>query len=188
MLGQVYSGPAEAGSRRKPSSRSARAPIRKTQSSRLVVAMILEMQKKIPEAKQKYDEVLAIDQRSVIAANNLAYLYAEANENLDRALILAQTAVEQAPDNPDVRDTLGWVYYQKAVARSRGPCVRGQHCEESQQPDLSLSPRPGVREAGQPRSRAAVLPGGLEAQAGLPGGSAGVEDDRWLKACSPPAA
>ena len=51
----------------------------------------------------------------LIAANNLAYLYAEANENLDRALILAQTAVEQAPDNPDVRDTLGWVYYQKQL-------------------------------------------------------------------------
>jgi tetratricopeptide (TPR) repeat protein len=32
---------------------------------------------------------------------------------LERALELAQTAVEQAPDNPDVRDTLGWVLYKK---------------------------------------------------------------------------
>jgi tetratricopeptide (TPR) repeat protein len=73
------------------------------------------MQQKAPEAKQKYDEVLAIDPRSLIAANNLAYIYAQANENLDRALSLAQTAVEQAPDSPDVRDTLGWVYYKKQL-------------------------------------------------------------------------
>jgi tetratricopeptide (TPR) repeat protein len=83
--------------------------------ARLVVAMILEMQQKVPEAKQKYEEVLAINQRSMIAANNLAYLYAEASEDLDRALTLAQTAVEQAPDNPDVRDTLGWVYYKQEL-------------------------------------------------------------------------
>jgi tetratricopeptide (TPR) repeat protein len=51
----------------------------------------------------------------LIAANNLAYLYAEANENLDRALSLAQTAVEQAPDSHEVRDTLGFVYYQRQL-------------------------------------------------------------------------
>ena len=65
MLGQVYLAQAEAGPGESRSSRSERAPIRRTHSSRLVVAMILEMQKKVPEAKQKYDEVLAINPRSV---------------------------------------------------------------------------------------------------------------------------
>ena len=59
--------------------------------------------------------MLAIDTRSVIAANNLAYMYAETGGNLDRALSLAQTAVEGAPDSAAVQDTLGWVYYQKQL-------------------------------------------------------------------------
>ena len=84
-------------------------------TAHLVVAMILESQRDVAAAKKKYDEVLAINSRSVIAANNLAYLYADSGENLDRALDLAQTAVKQAPDNAAVQDTLGWVYYQKQV-------------------------------------------------------------------------
>jgi putative PEP-CTERM system TPR-repeat lipoprotein len=84
-------------------------------SAHTMLAMILEVQKNVPEAKKKYEEVLSIDGRAAVAANNLAYLYADSGENLDRALNLAQTAVEQMPDNPAVQDTLGWVYYKKQL-------------------------------------------------------------------------
>ena len=84
-------------------------------TARLMAAMIFEAQRNRSEAKRLYDEVLTIDGRSVIAANNLAYLYAEDGENLDRAVALAQSASQQARDNPAVRDTLGWVYYRKQV-------------------------------------------------------------------------
>jgi tetratricopeptide (TPR) repeat protein len=114
MLGQVYLAQQKLDAAKAEFDKRATANP-KDATSRLVVGMILELQKKVPEAKQKYDEVLAIDPRSLIAANNLAYLYAEANENLDRALSLAQTAVEQAPDSHEVRDTLGFVYYQRQL-------------------------------------------------------------------------
>jgi tetratricopeptide (TPR) repeat protein len=51
-----------------------------------------------------------------VAANNLAYLYAEEGTNLDMALQLASTAKQGLPENPDVDDTLGWVYYKKDMA------------------------------------------------------------------------
>ena len=35
--------------------------------------------------------------------------------NLDVALGLAQTAVQQVPDDPAVNDTLGWIYYKKEL-------------------------------------------------------------------------
>jgi predicted Zn-dependent protease len=38
---------------------------------------------------------------------------AEAGDDLDTALKLAQTATAQAPDQPELMDTLGWVYYKK---------------------------------------------------------------------------
>ena len=49
------------------------------------------------------------------AANNLGYLYAERNENIDEALNLAQSAKEQVPDDPHISDTLGWIFYKKNI-------------------------------------------------------------------------
>ena len=124
----------------------------------------------------------------MIAANNLAYLYAEANENLDRALILAQTAVEQAPDNPDVRDTLGWVYYQKQLPDLALRAFEDSIAKNPNNPIYHYHLGLASAKQGEPRTRAAVIPSGAEAQAGLPGRSAGVEDDRWLRACRLPPA
>ncbi len=46
------------------------------------------------------------------AYNNLAYLFATANESdLEEALTLAAKAKELVPDNAAVSDTLGWIYY-----------------------------------------------------------------------------
>jgi len=60
--------------------------------------------------------VAATPDRAPIAANNLAFMYAEAGTNLDQALQLASSAKQQMPDNPDVDDTLGWVYYKRDMA------------------------------------------------------------------------
>jgi Flp pilus assembly protein TadD len=63
-----------------------------------------------------YQKVLALDPRAAVAANNLAYMHAEAGTNLDIALNLAQVAKAELPDDPDVNDTLGWVYYKRDLA------------------------------------------------------------------------
>ena len=39
----------------------------------------------------------------------------ETGENADVALQLAQTAKSQMPNQPEVSDTLGWIYYRKAI-------------------------------------------------------------------------
>jgi tetratricopeptide (TPR) repeat protein len=82
-------------------------------TAQTMVALILEAQNRPSEAQIKYQQVLAASPRSVVAANNLAWLYAERGGNLDVALNLAQTAAQEAPDRPEINDTLGWVYYKK---------------------------------------------------------------------------
>jgi tetratricopeptide (TPR) repeat protein len=82
-------------------------------SALTMVGMILMTQGQTEPAMKKFEEVLAIDPRAVIAANNLAWMHAEAGDDLDTALKLAQTATAQAPDQPELMDTLGWVYYKK---------------------------------------------------------------------------
>jgi|SRR5579863_8365635 len=65
------------------------------------------------EAVRRYRAVLAIDGSNVMALNNLAYTLALSDP--DEALKLAERATELAPDNATVEDTIGWVYYRKAV-------------------------------------------------------------------------
>jgi Flp pilus assembly protein TadD len=80
---------------------------------RTAVAVLLEMQNRRDEAKVRYEEVLAIDPRAAVAANNLAQIHADRNENLDIALQLAQAAKAALPNVSEVDDTLGFVYYRK---------------------------------------------------------------------------
>jgi tetratricopeptide (TPR) repeat protein len=78
-----------------------------------MVGMIEQMQSRLPEAEQTFQKVLRLDPRAGVAANNLAWIYAERGANLDTALQLAQTAKAAMPDQPQVNDTLGWVYFKK---------------------------------------------------------------------------
>ena len=79
------------------------------------LGMIYDIQKKYDKAKEYYQKILKINPKFAPAANNLAYLYAEKGENIDEALTLAQSAKGQFPDDPNISDTLGWVYYKKNV-------------------------------------------------------------------------
>jgi tetratricopeptide (TPR) repeat protein len=65
-------------------------------------------------AERQYRAVLALDDHAAVAANNLAWIYAASHQHLDEALQFAQTAVRQAPQDPHMNDTLGWIYYEKA--------------------------------------------------------------------------
>jgi tetratricopeptide (TPR) repeat protein len=80
-----------------------------------MLGMLLEGMRDLESAEQQYVKTLAVDPNAAVAANNLAWLYASSNRNLDQALQLAQTAIRQLPDHPNVNDTLGWVYYLKAL-------------------------------------------------------------------------
>jgi tetratricopeptide (TPR) repeat protein len=80
-----------------------------------MAGMVLEMQHRNQEAIGRYEKVLALNPRAAVAANNLAWLYAEGNGKLDVALQLSRTAKEILPNDPAVNDTLGWIYYKMQI-------------------------------------------------------------------------
>lgn len=88
-----------------------------------MAAMILELQNKRPEAQRRYEAIVAGNQRASVAANNLAWIYAEHGGNLDLALQLAQSAKSQLPRVPEVNDTLGWVYVKKDLPQLAIPLL-----------------------------------------------------------------
>lgn len=69
------------------------------------------------EARAWLRRTLAIEPSHAAASNDLAWLLAQAGEDLDRALSLAQRAVAQAPQ-PETYDTLGWVHLRRGDAQA----------------------------------------------------------------------
>ena len=60
-----------------------------------------------------YERALREGDQTGVAANNVAWLYAEHGSRLDRALSLAEAAAHASPNNPAVLDTLGFVHLQR---------------------------------------------------------------------------
>lgn len=65
------------------------------------------------QAEADYRRALEITPETAIAANNLAWLLAENQGNLDEALQLAQTTANKNPTVAGYYDTLGYVYFKK---------------------------------------------------------------------------
>ena len=66
-------------------------------------------------ARDQYRKIVQVDRRNVLALNNLAFHLADNPKTSTEALQYAQQAVELAPENPEMRDTLGWAYYQAGM-------------------------------------------------------------------------
>lgn len=87
-------------------------------------------------AHAAYEKALELDSRDVLALNNMAMLLSSPNagiaQNLPRALKLAATAWGLQPGNPDIAETLGWVY---ALRGDHAPAFYLLSYAARQQPD-----------------------------------------------------
>jgi tetratricopeptide (TPR) repeat protein len=81
----------------------------------VMIGIIFDSQKQFSLSEKHYRAALEINPQFAPAANNLAFILAEANRDLNEALMLAQTAREKMPEDPNVMDTLGWVYHKKGL-------------------------------------------------------------------------
>ena len=81
-----------------------------------MIGILEDQRKNFDAAADNYRKALDKDPNAVIAANNLAWLYAETGKgNLDEAVRLAQGVVQKHPNVAGFIDTLGWVYYKKGL-------------------------------------------------------------------------
>ena len=78
-----------------------------------MVGTILQTQKKDTDARQWYEKALRANPHAAVAANNLAWLLAESGQDLSTALQYAEQAQKISPEQPDIGDTLGWIYYKQ---------------------------------------------------------------------------
>jgi len=81
----------------------------------MLLGLLMEGTGKRDQAKPIYEQILKIRPDDALALNNLAYAKAEDGVDLDQALTMAQRAVQKAPGNPQIADTLGWIYIKKSL-------------------------------------------------------------------------
>jgi len=130
-------------------------------ASLTMIALTYQMQNRNDEARQAFERVLTFDRNAPIAANNLAWIYADSGGNLDVALQLAQTAHAATPDSAETADTLGWIYLKKelyplAIA-TLGRAVERDAKNPTFQYHLGLAyARSGDAERGRARLEAAL--------------------------------
>jgi len=79
----------------------------------LGLADLLERQGQTEAARQNYQAALKLDPSNLMALNNLAYLTADSGGNLEEALRLITTASQKLPKQPNLTDTLGYVYLKQ---------------------------------------------------------------------------
>ncbi len=77
--------------------------------------IVQQMSGDVSSAVESYRKALKINPRYAVAANNLAYILSQNEEDQEQALELAQMAREVAPDDPRIADTLGWILYERGV-------------------------------------------------------------------------
>jgi predicted Zn-dependent protease len=76
------------------------------------------------KARVVYEKHLAANPASSAVMNNLANLFADQLNNLDRGLELARKARELDPASPAIADTLGWLLHRKNDSRAALPLLQ----------------------------------------------------------------
>src|SRR4051812_16378999 len=88
------------------------------------LASIYEKDKNYTAARDAYEKLLAINGNNALALNNLAVVYSERLDQVDKALDLAKRARTNSPNNPNLADTLGWVMFRKGDYRNALPLLQ----------------------------------------------------------------
>lgn len=73
---------------------------------------------RLQEANESYRHALQLQSSNPSTMNNLAFFLAETGGNLDEALRLVQGSIEKDPQNPNFKDTLGWIYLKRNMTGS----------------------------------------------------------------------
>ena len=104
----------------------------------LLSGLIYDTLKDYDKSRDTYEKLLALNPSFVPALNNLAYIYAEKLNDLNRAAELAQKARSLAPSNPAVLDTLGWITYKQGNYEQAADLIAQSAAKKSDSPEIQF--------------------------------------------------
>jgi tetratricopeptide (TPR) repeat protein len=119
--------------------------------------VLFEKLQRWEDARGAYERALQLDANNAMAKNNLAWLLAEHGGNIDQALALAQQAKEKLADNPQITDTVGWIYFKKGIYKTARYYLK--QCVDKDQRNATFQYQLGMAEwklGNQPEARGAL--------------------------------
>jgi Flp pilus assembly protein TadD len=88
------------------------------------IGKVMDISGRRPEARQAYEAYLRVNPNNAEILNNLAYLMAETNADLDQALQYAQRARGLSPGLGEISDTYGWILLKKGLTEQALPVLQ----------------------------------------------------------------
>jgi tetratricopeptide (TPR) repeat protein len=88
------------------------------------------------KARDTYEKLLSLNPDSALTLNNLAYLYGNRLNQLDRAVELARKARTLEATNAAIADTLGWILYKRAEYQEALPLLQEAAGKTPQDPEI----------------------------------------------------
>ncbi|MGE3843424.1 MAG: tetratricopeptide repeat protein [Vicinamibacterales bacterium] len=134
-----------------------------------MAAMILGQQGRTADAEKAYAAIVARNPRAAVASNNLAWAYAERAEMLDQALQLAQAAKAELPDDPEINDTLAYVYLERKLPALAIPPLRVAIEKQPANPVFRFRLGQALAASGDPASAKRELESALKLKPDFPG-------------------
>lgn len=133
---------------------------------RMIHASYLQMEGDGSDAISHYEHVLETRGANPVALNNLAWLYHEAGD--ERALELARSAHEMAPEAPEIMDTYGWILFRNGqTERALELLVRARDLAPGN-PEIRYHAAEALFASGDPAAARAELEAVLEEHATFP--------------------
>jgi len=87
-------------------------PMRLLRSSHLILSNIYVQKGDIANGEAVLEDWLKIDPDNPTVNNDLGYLYADQDKNLEQAESMIRKAIEAEPENASFLDSLGWVLFR----------------------------------------------------------------------------
>jgi tetratricopeptide (TPR) repeat protein len=117
------------------------------------------------DAERAYLNATKSDPKMFAAYNNLAYMSADRRARLDEALTWARKAIELAPKNLTLQDTLGWVYRARGELEPAAVAIRKALASDAKQPNFHYHLGVVYEDQGKTREAVASLQKALELNA-----------------------
>jgi len=135
----------------------------------MLAALIHERVGDFPKARDAYETLLAVKPDAAAAQNNLAYLYAERLNDLEKAYAIGRKARAAQPENPAVADTLGWILYKRGEYQESSSLLNEAAAKMPENPEVQFHAGMASYMMGQVDAARVALQKAATAAATFPG-------------------
>ena len=104
----------------------------------MILALVYDRMKDYPKARDAYEKLLSTQPNFVPALNNLAYLYTERLNDLDKAYDLARKAHELQGQDASIGDTFGWILYKRGDYQQALPILQESAGKAADNPEIQF--------------------------------------------------